>query len=316
MHPRIHVCSIIYVQKEIITCHASSNHPSYSIKSLKIISKNKEIKKKVSNDNFLCKSHQCLAFTRCLSTLQKQNSSSHFIHQDPLQGNGHWFLMSHWGPLRGNGYRYFYMKTLCEAMVIYFLCHIEALCEAIFIDLLTSRSSARQSSLISYVTSRSSARQWSSIYLHQDPLRSNSHWFLMSYRGPLQGNCHWFLCQIVTLYTVMVTKSFGYRPSPRDWSNLFSKSQKNRKISDRNLYMVMVAESIGSRPSPRDWSNLVFSINKKKQKELVCEIEILYLVWSSLSSNLSSFETRTKLVFLSLLIFYYDKMEKSNFHII
>jgi len=62
--------------------------------------------------------------------------------------------------------------------------------------------------------------------------------------------------------------------------------------------MVMVAESFGSRPSPRDWSNLVFSINKKKQqKELVCQIETLYLVWSSLSSNLSSFETRTKLVF-------------------
>jgi len=70
----------------------------------------------------------------------------------------------------------------------------------------------------------------------------------------------------------------------------------------------------------------------KKQKELVCHIETLYLVivtqffsfryrpspleWSSLSSNLSSFETRTKLVFLSLLIFYYDNMKKSNFHII
>jgi len=30
MHPRIHLCIII-------TCHASSNHPSYSTKSLKII---------------------------------------------------------------------------------------------------------------------------------------------------------------------------------------------------------------------------------------------------------------------------------------
>jgi len=74
--------------------------------------------------------------------------------------------------------------------------------------------------------------------------------------------------------------------------------------------MVMFAESFGSRPSPRDWSK------KKQQKELVSHIETLYLVWSSLSSNLSSFETRTKRVFLSLLIFYYHKMKKSNFHII
>ena len=69
----------------------------------------------------------------------------------------------------------FYIKTLCKAMVIDFLCHIEALCEAMVIYLFTSRPSARQWSLISYVTSRPSARQWSSISLHQDPLRGNGH---------------------------------------------------------------------------------------------------------------------------------------------
>jgi len=74
--------------------------------------------------------------------------------------------------------------------------------------------------------------------------------------------------------------------------------------------MVMVVESFRSRPSPRDWSNFVFSKNKiKKLNELVCQIETLYLVWSSLSLNLSSFITQTKLVFLSLLIFYYDNMK-------
>ena len=66
------------------------------------------------------------------------------LHQDPLRGNGHWFLMSHWGPLWGNGHRYLYIKTLCEAMIIVFLCHIEALYEAMVIDLFTSRLSARQ----------------------------------------------------------------------------------------------------------------------------------------------------------------------------
>jgi len=65
--------------------------------------------------------------------------SSISLHQDPLWGNGHWFLMSHRGPLRGNAHRSLYIKTLYEAMVIDFLCHIEALCEAMVIDLFTSR---------------------------------------------------------------------------------------------------------------------------------------------------------------------------------
>ncbi|QCE11075.1 hypothetical protein DEO72_LG10g2308 [Vigna unguiculata] len=50
----------------------------------------------------------------------------------------------HQGPLRGNGHGSLYIKTLCEAMVIDFLCHIEALCEAMVIDLFTSRPSTRQ----------------------------------------------------------------------------------------------------------------------------------------------------------------------------
>jgi len=84
------------------------------------------------------------------------------LHQDPLRGNGHWFLMSHRGPLRGNGHWSLYINTLCEAMVIDFLCHIEALYEAMVINLFTSRPSTRQWSLISL-----------------------SDW------GPLRNNCHW-----------------------------------------------------------------------------------------------------------------------------
>jgi len=137
--------------------------------------------------------------------------------------------LSHRGPLRGNGHRSLYIKTLCEAMVIDFFCHIEALCEAMVIDLFTSRPSARQWSLISYVISRPSARQWSLISLHQDPLRGNGHWFLLSDDDPLHGNGH---------------RYFRYRPSPQYWSNLFffkkSKYKKNLVFRIGTLYMVMV----------------------------------------------------------------------------
>jgi len=148
--------------------------------------------------------------------------SSISLHQDPLQSNGHWFLVSHWGPLRGNGHRSLYIKTPCEVMVIDFLCHIEALCEAMVIDLFTSRPSVKQWSLISYVTLRPSARQWSL-----------------------------FFFRIGTLYMVMVIKSFRYRPSSRHWSNLFfkkSKYKKNMVCQIVTIYMVMVNESFRYRP--------------------------------------------------------------------
>jgi len=47
------------------------------------------------------------------------------------------------------------------------------------------------------------------------------------------------ICQIVILYMVMVTESFGYRLSPHDWSNLFSEKEK---FWIGTLYMVMVTE--------------------------------------------------------------------------
>jgi len=158
-------------------------------------------------------------------------------HWGPLRGNGHryltsrsstkqWSLISlrlHQDPLQGNGYWFpsIYIKTLCEGMVIDFLCQIEALYEAIVIDLFTLRPSTRQWSLISYVTSRPFARQWSLISLHQDPLWGNGHWFLMSYWGPLRGNGHRSL-YIKTLYEAMVTDFFVIlRPSTKQWSLIY-----------------------------------------------------------------------------------------------
>ena len=88
-----------------------------------------------------------------MSTLYEQNPGSPFIRQDPLRGNGYWFP-------------YVYIKTLYEAMVIYFL-------------MFTLRPSTRQRSLIS-------------LGLHQDPLQGNGHGFYL-YWGPLRGNGHRFL---------------------------------------------------------------------------------------------------------------------------
>jgi len=45
---------------------------------------------------------------------------------------------------------------------------------------------------------------------------------------------------------VMVIESFGYRPSPQDWSNLFFKKsiyKQNVDFQIEALYMVMVIES-------------------------------------------------------------------------
>jgi len=167
--------------------------------------------------------------------------SSISLHQDPLRGNGHWFLyintlcetlvidfltskpytrqwslifLSHRDPLWCNGHQFIYIKTLYEALVIDFF------------------------------TPRTSTMQWSSISLHQGPLWGNGHWFSSFRYRPSprdwsnmffqkvrkeNNKTKWF-CQIVTIYMVMVTKSFGYRPSPRDWFNLFSKSQKKKNF--------------------------------------------------------------------------------------
>jgi len=255
MHPRIHVCIIIYVQKEIITCHASSNNPSYFTKSLKIISKknNKEIWKKSQQWQFFCVSLTNVKYSRSVcrhfkSKIQvlllyiktlceamvinslmftsrpsaKQWSLiSSCSHQDSLWSNGHWFPCV-------------YIKALYEAMVIDFLCHIEVLYEAMVINLFTSRPSAKQWSLISYVTSRPSVRQWSSISLHQDPLQSSGHWFLMSHWGPLRGNDHRSL-YIKTLCEVMVIDLFPFDIDPLLGNGLicfFKKSEK--KIIKQN----------------------------------------------------------------------------------
>jgi len=63
---------------------------------------------------------------------------------------------------------------------------------------------------------------------------------------------------------LMVTESFGYRPSPRDWSNLFSKSQKKKTFRIGTLYMVMVYS--------------FFQKVKFTKKKVNFQIETLYMV--------------------------------------
>jgi len=109
-------------------------------------------------------------------------------HQNPLWGNGHWFL---------------YIKTICKAMVIDFLLYIKTLCEATIIDF--------------FVTSRPSAKKWSSTPLHQGPMWGNGHWFLCLHKDPLRGNGHRSL-YIKTLYEAMVIDLFTSRLFARHWS--------------------------------------------------------------------------------------------------
>jgi len=68
---------------------------------------------------------------------------------------------------------------------------------------------------------------------------------------------------------VMVIESFRYRPSPRDWSNLFfkkSKYKKNMVCQIVTLYMVMVTESFGYRPLLGIGLIFAQKILKKKEK--------------------------------------------------
>jgi len=154
------------------------------------------------------------------------------LHQDPLRGYGHWFLMSHRGLLRGNGHRSLYIKTLCVAMLIdffvtlrpsamqyidlftsiNFVLYIKALCEAIVIDIFTSRPST---------------------------IQGNGHWFLMSHRGPLRGNGHRSL-YIKTLCEAMVIDLFTSRPSAWQWS-LISLSHRGLLRCNGHWFIYMKA---------------------------------------------------------------------------
>jgi len=170
-------------------------------------------------------------------------------HRDPLQSNGHGFS-HHWGLLRGNGHLSLYIKILCEAMVIDFLCYIEALCEAMVIDLFTWKPSVR-----------------SSISLHQDPLWGNDHRFLY----------------IKTLCKAMVIDSFTSRPSARHWSliSLFTSRPSVRQWSlislshwgplrsnDWSIFFWYI-------PSPWDWSKLFFFF-KKSEKKITKQSDLSY----------------------------------------
>jgi len=175
-----------------------------------------------------------------------------------------------------------------------------------------SRWGPLRSNVIDLFTSRPFARQWSLIPL--------------SHRGPLRNNGHWFL-------------SFRYRHSPRDWSNMFFKKLEKKIIKQSDLSDCDPLHGNGHRIwifwiDPLHGIGLIWFFQKVKKRIKRIGVSnrdsllgnsylVLFfryrpspLEWSSLSSNLSSFETRTNLVFLSLLIIYYDNMKRLNFHII
>jgi len=194
LHPCIHASmytSSYRFKKKIITCHGSSNHPSYSTKSLKIISKKKVTNVRHSRDvcrHFKSKIQVLLLYIRTLYEIividflmftlrpSTRQWSSISLHQGPLRGNGHWFSYVTSTP-SAKQWSWFFLniKALYKAMVIDLFTSRPSARQWSMISLFTSRPSARQWSLISYVTSRPSTRQWSSISLNQDPLRDNGH---------------------------------------------------------------------------------------------------------------------------------------------
>ena len=193
MHPHIHVRIIIYVQKE-------NHNMSCIIKSSIILHKIiKNHLKKIQDIHAMFVDTSKAKFRFSFYTLRP------FARQ--------WSLISYVTsrPSASNGHRSLYIKTLCKAMVIDFLCHIEAICEAMVINFFRI-GTLYMVMVIESFRYRPSPRDWSNIFFKKSKYKKN------------------MVCQIVTLYKVMVTKSFGYRPSPRDWSNLFSKKYRKKKI--------------------------------------------------------------------------------------
>jgi len=93
--------------------------------------------------------------------------------------------MSHRGPLRGNGHRSFYIKTLCEAMVINFLCHIEAICKAMVIDFRIG--TLYMVMVIESFRYRLSPRDWSNLFFKKIKVQKE---YGLSNRDPLHRNGH------------------------------------------------------------------------------------------------------------------------------
>jgi len=130
--------------------------------------------------------------------------------------------------------------------------------------------------------------------------------FLCLHQGPLRWNGHWFsYVYIKALSDGMVIDflMFTSRPSPMEWSFI---------------------SFFTSRPSPMEWSLISLS----QWDRLLRNGRVCFLLWITtlffelvivyawFVFFLFSFETQTKLVFLSLLIFYFDNLWKLTFHII
>jgi len=114
--------------------------------------------------------------------------------------------------------------------------------------------------------------------------------FLCLHQGPLRWNGHWF-------------SFFTSRPSPMEWSLIFLLHIK--ALSDGMVIDFFVT----SWSSPLECSSLFSSFDHDPFLWIgLCICLFCFFLFS--------FKTQTKLVFLSLLIFYFDNLWKLKFHTI
>jgi len=237
------------------------------------------------------------------------------LHQGTLRWNGHWFS-------------YVYIKALSDGMVIDFLRFTArpSPMEWSLFSFLTSRPSLMKWSMFSFLTSRPSPMKWSLIFLclQQNPLWWNGHCFLSLHQGPLRCNGHWFsYVYIKTLSDGMVIDflMFTASPSPMEWS-LFSFFTS--RSSPMEWLLISLCLHQGPLQGNDHWflcyiktlsygmveSFFTFQIMTLFTELVVRPMRIVFLLIFFL------LKIRTKLVFLSLPIFYCDNLKMSHFRII
>jgi len=157
--------------------------------------------------------------------------------------------------------------------------------------------------------------------------------FLFHINDPLWWNGHWspfVYIKAISNGMAIDPLMFILRPFMRQWPSIlfYIKSLSNGMVNDFSMFI--------SRPSTRQWSSNFFHINALSDgmvidlfmfisrpstmiidflifMELVYLFKLVVLVYHCF---LRFFRTRMKLVFLSSLIFYFDKMKILNFHVI
>ena len=223
------------------------------------------------------------------------------------------------------------IKALSDGMVIVFFLYIQTLSDGMVIDFLM-------------FTSRPSPMEWSLIFLclHQGPLRLNGHWFSYVYIKALSDGM------------VIDFLMFTSRPSPIEWSFIFLCLHQGPLWWNGHWFSYVYIKALSdgmvidflmftSRLSPMEWSLIFLCLHQGPLRWNGHWFSYVYIKTLSYGMVESCFylpyhdpfhvidhQTRvnrflliffflkiqTKLLSLSLLIFYCNNLKMSHFHII